>query len=250
MVKFSGKVVVITGSGRGIGRSIALAFAREGAEVVVNVSRSVEEMNVVVKEIENLGRRALGIVADVSQWYDAEKLIKGAVDRFGKLDILVNNAGIARPAMCYKLTNEEWNRVINVNLTGTLNCIRAIAPHMIERRSGRIINISSIAGRDGMIGNINYAASKAGVFGITRTAAKELAQYGINVNSVAPGFIETQMTEWLKETKFREKYLPCVPLSRFGKPEEVASLVLFLASDDSNYITGQTIAIDGGMTML
>jgi len=250
MGKFNGKVVVVTGSGRGIGRAIALAFAREGADVVVNVSRNVEQMNQVVKEIENLGARAIGIVADVSSMSSAEKLIKGAIEHFGKVDILVNNAGIARPAMCYKMTEEEWNKVVSVNLTGTFNCIRAVAPHMIERKTGKIINVSSIAGRDGMIGNINYAASKAGVFGITKTAAKELARYGINVNCVAPGFIETQMTEWLKEPKFREKYLPRIPLGRLGKPEEVASLVLFLASDEASYITGQIIAIDGGMTMV
>jgi 3-oxoacyl-[acyl-carrier protein] reductase len=152
--------------------------------------------------------------------------------------------------MCYKITEEEWNTVININLTGTLNCIRAAAPHMIERKTGKIINIASIAGRDGMIGNINYAASKAGMFAITKTAAKELARYGITVNAVAPGFIETAMTEWLKEPRFQETYLPRIPLRRLGKPEEVASLVLFLASDKCNYITGEIIAIDGGLVMI
>jgi 3-oxoacyl-[acyl-carrier protein] reductase len=248
--EFSGKVAIVTGSGRGIGRAIALAFAREGADIVVNVSRSVEQMNEVVKDIESLGRKALGIVADVSSFSEAEKLVKSAIVHFGKVDILVNNAGIARPAMCYKLTEEEWNSVMNVNLTGTINCIRAVAPHMIERKTGKIINIASIAGRDGMIGNINYAASKAGIFGITKTAAKELARYGINVNAVAPGFIETAMTEWLKEPEFHEKYLPRIPLGRLGKPEEVAELVLFLASNKSNYITGEIIAIDGGFVMV
>jgi 3-oxoacyl-[acyl-carrier protein] reductase len=248
--EFSGKVAVVTGSGRGIGRAIALAFAREGADVVVNVSKSVEQMNEVIEEIEKLGGRALGIVADVGRFSDAERLIKKAIDRFGKIDILVNNAGIARPAMCYKITEEEWNTVININLTGTLNCIRAAAPHMIERKTGKIINIASIAGRDGMIGNINYAASKAGIFAITKTAAKELARYGITVNAVAPGFIETAMTEWLKEPRFQEAYLPRIPLGRLGKPEEVASLVLFLASDKCNYITGEIIYIDGGLVMI
>jgi len=249
MGRFSGKVVVVTGSGRGIGHVVALAFAREGADVVVNVSRSVEEMNEVVKEIETLGRRALGIIANVANRADAENVIKATIDHFGKVDILVNNAGVGRPAMCHKMTEEEWDAVINVNLKGTFNCIRAVAPHMIERKTGKIINISSIAGRDGMIGNINYSASKAGVDGITRTAAKELGRYGINVNAVAPGLIETRMTEWLKEPKFRDRYLPRIPLGRFGKPNDIVPMVLFLASDESNYITGQIFAIDGGMTM-
>jgi len=250
MGRFAGKVAVITGSGRGIGCAIALAFACEGADVVVNACRSVAEMNELVTEIETLGRRALGIVADVSKWPNAQKLIKGGMDRFGKVDILINNAGVARPAMCYKMTEEEWDIVINVNLKGTFNCVRAVAPHMIDRKTGKIINISSIAGRDGMIGNINYSSSKAGIDGMTRTAAKELGRHGITVNTVAPGFIKTHMTEWLEEPKFRDKYLPRVPLGRFGKPEDVASLVLFLASDESSYITGQVIAIDGGMTMV
>jgi 3-oxoacyl-[acyl-carrier protein] reductase len=243
------KTVIVTGSGRGIGRAIALAFAHEGSDLVVNVSKNVDEMNQLVKEIEQLGGKAFGVVCDVSKRSDAEMLARKAIDRFGKIDVLVNNAGIARPAMCFRIGEEDWNTVIGVNLTGTLNCTRAVAPHMIKRKSGKIVNVSSIAGRDGMVGNINYAASKAGVFGITKTAAKELARYGINVNCVAPGFIETQMTEWLKEARFQERYLPLIPLGRLGKPDEVASLVLFLSSDEGSYITGEVFAIDGGMSM-
>lgn len=242
-----GKTVVVTGSGRGIGRAIALAFAHEGSDVVVNVSRNVGEMKQVVTDIEQLGTNAIGVVCDVSKRTDAEMLFNQAMNRFGKIDVLVNNAGIARPAMCFKISEDDWNRVIGVNLTGTLNCLRAVAPHMIERKSGKIVNVSSIAGRDGMVGNINYSASKAGVFGLTKTAARELARYGINVNCVAPGFIETEMTEWLKEAKYHDRYLPLIPFGRLGKPDEVAPLVLFLASDGGNYITGEIIAIDGGM---
>ncbi|MEM2425282.1 MAG: 3-oxoacyl-[acyl-carrier-protein] reductase [candidate division WOR-3 bacterium] len=247
MGRFSGKVVVVTGSGRGIGRAIALAFAKEGADVVVNASRNVEEVNEVVEEIKKMGGRAIGVIADVSKWEEAQMLIQKAIEHFGKVDILVNNAGIARPAMCYKMNEEEWDTVINVNLKGAFNCIRAVAPYMIERRYGKIINISSVAGRDGLVGNINYAASKGGLDSLTKTAAKELGRYGINVNAVAPANIETKMTEWLKDPKFQERYLPRIPLGRFGKPEDVAPLVLFLASDEASYIAGEIISVDGGM---
>ncbi|MEM1550868.1 MAG: 3-oxoacyl-ACP reductase family protein [Candidatus Bathyarchaeia archaeon] len=250
MGELEGKAAIVTGSGRGIGRAIALAFAKEGASVVVNVSRSVDQMNEVVNEIRSFGGKAIGVVADVSKYSEAGKLVNEAIKSFGKVDILVNNAGIARPAMSYKITEEEWSSVINVNLTGTMNCIRAVAPHMIERKYGRIINISSVTGETGLIGNISYAASKAGMLAITKTAAKELARYGILVNAVCPGFIETAMTEWLKEPKFAEKWLPRIPLGRLGKPEEVASLVVFLASDKCSYMTGSVIYIDGGLTLL
>ncbi|MEM1515672.1 MAG: SDR family oxidoreductase [Candidatus Bathyarchaeia archaeon] len=217
---------------------------------MVNVSKNIEEMNKVVEEISALGRRTIGVVADVSKYSEAKRLIRETIRNFGKVDILVNNAGIARSAMCYKITEEEWNTVINLNLTGTMNCIRAVAPHMMERRYGRIINISSISGEMGLMGNINYAASKAGILAITKTAAKELAKYGILVNAVCPGFIETTITEWLKEPRFTEIWLPRIPLERLGRPEEVAAVVVFLASDKCNYMTGSVIYVDGGLALL
>lgn len=246
MGKFDGKVVIVTGSGRGIGKAIALAFAREGANVVVNVSRSVEEGQKVVDEIKAMGREAILVQANVAKIEEVEKMVKITLEKFGKIDILVNNAGINRPAMVYKMKEEEWDEVIDVNLKGVFNCIRLVAPHMIERKQGKIINVSSTAAEHGLIGNSNYAASKAGVNALTKTAALELARYGINVNAVEPFIIETRFTEWVKDPRFKDKYLSRIPLGRFGKPEDVAGAVLFLASDEASYITGKTIEIDGG----
>ncbi len=246
MGKFDGKVVIVTGSGRGIGKAIALAFAREGANVVVNVSRSVEEGQKVVDEIKAMGREAILVQANVAKIEEVEKMVKITLEKFGKIDILVNNAGINRPAMVYKMKKEEWDEVIDVNLKGVFNCIRLVAPHMIERKQGKIINVSSTAAEHGLIGNSNYAASKAGVNALTKTAALELARYGINVNAVEPFIIETRFTEWVKDPRFKDKYLLRIPLGRFGKPEDVAGAVLFLASDEASYITGKTIEIDGG----
>lgn len=243
----TGKVAVVTGSGRGIGRAIALALGREGANVAVNVGRNLNEGNSVVEEIKASGRRSIMVKADVANEAECEKLVKRVLDNFGKVDIFINNAGVADPALSYKMTKEQWDAVISVNLTGVFNCFRIIAPLMIEKKYGKIINISSVAGIDGLVGNINYSTSKGGLLAFTRTAASELGRYGINVNCVAPGVIETQMTRWLKMPKQREKYLSRIPLGRFGKPEDVASVVLFLVSEEANYITGQVIRVDGGI---
>lgn len=244
---FEGKVSIVTGSGRGIGRAIALAFAREGADVTVNVSRNMDQANKVVREIEEMGRRAIAIKADVSKKEDAVALVRATIDAFGKVDILVNNAGVARPALLHEMTEEEWDRVIEVDLKGVFNCIQAVVPYMMKQRYGKIINISSTAGVLGFTGNANYAAAKAGCEALTKTAAKELAKYGIYVNCVAPGLIETEMSKAIRENpKLKEKYLSWTLLRRFGKPEEVAAAVLFLASDKASYITGQTLYVDGG----
>ncbi len=246
-MRFDKKVLVITGAARGIGRDIALAFAREGADVVVADVIAGDE---VVEEIKALGRKAISVKTDVTNTADTTTLMKTAIANFGKVDILVNNAGIARPALLHKMTEEQWDIVIDVDLKGVFNCIHAVAPHMIERGYGKIINISSTASLIGQTGNANYAAAKAGCNAITKTAAKELARYGINVNSVAPSMIETQMTKEIMENpKIKEKYLSWTLLGRFGKPEEVAHAVLFLASDEAGYITGEILIVDGGQTI-
>ena len=245
-ISFDGKTVIVTGSSRGIGRATALEFARLGANVVVNASKSVSDMLRVVEDIKAMGGNAVGVQADVSSFEGCRKIVDETLRAFGSVDILVNNAGIAVPAMSWKMGDEEWHRVLDVNLTGAINCTRALLPHMIERRRGVIVNVSSIAGIYGLIGNSNYAASKAALIGLTRSLALELARYNIRVVGVAFGFIETEMTAWLKEPKWREKYLPRIALGRLGTPEEAANLIVFLASERASYITGTTVIADGG----
>ncbi|MDY6784212.1 MAG: 3-oxoacyl-[acyl-carrier-protein] reductase [Cyanobacteriota bacterium] len=240
------KVAVVTGASRGIGRAIALALASEGATVVANYARSSTAAEEVVAEITNAGGVAIAFQADVSQSQEVETLIEETKAKFGRIDVLVNNAGITRDTLLLRMKPEDWQAVINLNLTGVFLCTKAASKLMIKQRSGRIINIASVSGQMGNPGQANYSAAKAGVIGFTKTAAKELASRGVTVNAVAPGFIETDMTSDLKA----EEILKYIPLSRYGKPEEVAGMVRFLAADAAAaYITGQVFNVDGGMVM-
>jgi 3-oxoacyl-[acyl-carrier protein] reductase len=244
----SGKTAVVTGGSRGIGKAIALKLAEKGANIVLNYNSSIGAVEEVIKEIESMGSLAIAVQGDVSVFSDAEKIIKSAVEKFGSLDILVNNAGITKDGLLIRMKEQDFDRVIDVNLKGAFNCIRHAGAVMLKQRSGRIINISSVVGITGNAGQVNYAAAKAGIIGVTKSVAKELASRGITVNAVAPGYIETDMTSVLPE-KAKELIMGSIPLKRMGRPEDVAEAVAFLASESAAYITGQVINIDGGMVM-
>ena len=244
--QIEGQIAIVTGASRGIGRAIALALAAEGAKVVVNYARSSAAAEEVIEEIAATGGEVIALQADVSQAVEVESLIQQTIEKFGRVDILVNNAGITRDTLLLRMKPEEWQAVIDLNLTGVFLCTRAVSKLMLKQRSGRIINIASVAGQMGNPGQANYSAAKAGVIGFTKTIAKELASRGITVNAVAPGFIETDMTSDLKA----DEILKFIPLGRYGKPEEVAGMVRFLAADPAAaYITGQVFNVDGGMVM-
>lgn len=242
------KSAIVTGASRGIGKAIALKLAENGANIVINYNSSKESAEELVLEIQSKGVKAIAIKADVSKFEDAERLIKQAKDFFGSIDILVNNAGITKDNLLLRMKEEDFDRIIDVNLKGAFNCLKHVSAVMLKQRSGKIINISSVVGIIGNAGQVNYAAAKAGIIGMTKSAAKELASRGITVNAVAPGFIETDMTGILSD-RVKESMLEAIPLKRLGKPEDVANIVAFLVSDDANYITGQVINIDGGMVM-
>lgn len=246
-MRLKDKTALVTGSAQGIGREIALVFAREGANVVicdVNYEKAVKTS----QEIEAVGSKPLALKMDVTALSEVETCLNKILDKFGKIDILVNNAGITKDNLLLRMNEADWDRVIAVNLKGTFNCIKVVSRAMIKQRSGRIINIASIIGIIGNVGQANYSASKAGIIALTKTAAKELASRNINVNAVAPGFIQTDMTLGLPE-ELKQKMLSAIPLGRFGAAVDVANVCLFLASDEAAYITGQVIVVDGGMVM-
>ncbi len=240
----SDRVALVTGSGRGIGRTIALKLAEAGATVIVNDID--EAAQGVVKEIQAMGRQSLAVLADVGSSEDVSKMVETAVSTYGRIDILVNNAGITRDQLLIRMSDEDWDRVININLKSVFLCTRAAVRHMLKQRWGRIISISSVVGLAGNPGQANYASAKAGIIGFTKTIAKEVASRSITVNAVAPGFIDTEMTRQLPENK-RQELLKLIPLGCLGSPDDVAEAVAFLASEGARYITGQVINVNGGM---
>lgn len=244
----NGKVALVTGGSRGIGKAIALSLAKNGANVVVNYSGNEAAALQVVEEITALGVKAIAYKANVANGEEVAALVKATVDEFGSIDILVNNAGITRDGLLLRMKDADWDDVIDTNLKGVFNCIKSAAKFMTRQRNGRIINISSVVGQIGNPGQMNYVAAKAGVLGLTKTAAKELASRNITVNAIAPGFIETDMTNELNE-QIRAQMLSNIPVQSFGQPEDIANAVVFLATDASRYITGQTINVDGGLVM-
>jgi 3-oxoacyl-[acyl-carrier protein] reductase len=243
-MNLNNKIALVTGSGRGIGKAIALKLAESGATVVINdVSDAAEAA---AKEIQSSGKPSLFVKANVSASAEVNEMMEKIVTTFGRIDILVNNAGITRDALTLRMTDEEWDAVLNVNLKSVFVCTRAALKYMMKQRYGRIVNISSISGIVGNPGQVNYCAAKAGIIGITRTVSKEMASRQITVNAVAPGFIETDMTQKIPE-KIKEEFNKRIPAGYFGTPQDVAEAVAFLASDAARYITGQVLCVDGGM---
>ncbi|MFL1674047.1 3-oxoacyl-[acyl-carrier-protein] reductase [Paenibacillus dendritiformis] len=248
MSSLEGKTALVTGASRGIGRAIAIHLAEAGADVIVNYAGSEAAAAETAAAIAALGRTAVTVKANVGKMEEAEQLVKTGLEQFGKIDILVNNAGITRDNLIMRMKEEEFDQVIETNLKGVFNCIKAVTRPMMKQRSGRIINISSVVGVLGNPGQANYVAAKAGVIGLTKASARELASRGITVNCVAPGFIETDMTDVLSED-MKAQLLGQIPLGKLGQPAHIAKAVRFLASEDAEYMTGQTIHVDGGMYM-
>ena len=245
MVNLEGKVAIVTGGTRGIGKAIVMKLSDQGAAVALNYRKSSKEADEIVNELVSKGRKAIAIQADVSNFNQAQEMVKKVVDEFGSIDILVTNAGMNWDGVIWKMSEEQWDRVIEVDLKGTFNYIRAVAPYMREKKYGRIITITSINGLRGKFGQTNYSAAKGGVIGLTKACAKDLGKYGITSNSVAPGFILTEMGESMPD-EFKQVAINESALKKAGKPEDIANLVAFLASDDAGHITGEVIKVDGG----
>ncbi len=242
------KVAVVTGASRGLGKAIAIEMAKNGATVVVNYNGSKEKAEEVKSSIEENGGKAITYKCNISEFAECEQFIKDVVAEFGRIDILVNNAGITRDGLLMRMSEEDYDQVLNTNLKGTFNCMRFVSKIMMKQRVGRIINMSSVSGVLGNAGQANYSASKAGVIGLTKSIARELASRNITVNAIAPGFIETEMTDALGDA-VKETVVKQIPLGSFGQPEDIANMTVFLASDKAKYITGQVIHVDGGMAI-
>ena len=250
MGRLEGRVAVVTGGGRGIGRGICVAFAKEGADVVVNYASKDQPAQEVVEMIKKIGKKAVAVKGNVAVKADVDRIIQTAIDNFGKIDILVNNAGVSKPNMLYKMTEDQWNEVVDIHLKGPFLCIQAASKFMMEKKYGRIINVTSSAGLWGTKGQINYSSAKGGIVALTKSAARELASYGITVNVVQPGYVSTEMFEKVKsDPKLMGIYTGRILLGRFAEPEEVAPTFVFLASDEGSYITGQVLCVDGGLGM-
>ena len=247
-MRLAGRTALVTGAAQGIGEAVVRAFVREGATVVI-ADVAFDRATALAAELSAQGYGAMASRCDVADRTEVDATVADAHARFGRIDILVNNAGITRPAMLHKMSEGQWDQVVAVHLKGSFNCLQAVAPGMIERRAGRIINVTSVAGVLGTIGQINYSAAKAGIVGITMSAARELARYGITVNAVAPG-AATPMTETIRtDSRLKDKYLARIPLGRWAEPAEVAPVFVFFASDDASYVTGQVLAADGGLSI-
>lgn len=240
-------MALVTGAAQGIGKAVALLLARNGADIVVS-DINLEKAGETAREIEATGRRAMPIKVDVANSGDVERMVQTILEQFGQIDILINNAGIARDKLILRMTEEDWDAVLDINLKGTFNCTKAVVKHMSKQRSGKIVNIASVVGEMGNAGQANYSASKAGVIGFTKTIAREFAQRGINVNAIAPGYIQTPMTEALPE-KAKDELKRMIPMERLGQPEDVAGAVLFLVSEAASYITGHVLNVNGGIYM-
>lgn len=250
-MRLKDKVALVTGSSRGVGRSVALAYGREGAKVVVNYSASEKAALEVVEAIQSGGSQAIAVKGDVAVKADVERLVQSTVDAFGRLDILVNNAGFTRPAMMVKMAEDQWDAVVDIHLKGAFMCSQAAARHMVAQNSGKIINVTSVAGLYGTVGQVNYSAAKGGVISMTKSIARELARNNVCANVILLGIVATDMTEKIRtDEKLREVYMNRILLRRFAEAEDIAPAFVFLASDESNYITGQLICVDGGYGMI
>lgn len=248
MIDLSNKVALITGGSRGIGRATALKLSSQGAKVAINYKNNKEAAELVVAEIKDINQEAIALQGSVAIAADAKRIVDETVARLGAINILINNAGINKDNLLIRMKEDEWNAVIDTNLKGTFNCTQAAAKKMIKNRDGTIINLSSVVALSGNAGQANYSAAKAGIIGLTKTTAKELASRGIRVNALAPGFIDTEMTQAIP-TESREKIANRIPLGRFGSAEDVANLIAFLVSDEAAYITGQVFVVDGGLNI-